>query len=161
MSSIPVETFRNAVIGLLEETFESVHGYYLDKKTSLFETLDEITAEQASIPIGGACATLAAQVKHTAFYMEILEKSIEGVEISGIDWDEIWRTTTAVSTPEWHTIQTDLRTTYQRVKTLANSKENWESEDEVDGIISIIVHTAYHLGEIRQALCFLRGSSGV
>jgi len=63
----------------------------------------------------------------------------------------------AVSPTEWHAIQAELRTTYQRVKTLANSKQNWESEDEVDGIISIIVHTAYHLGEIRQALCFLRG----
>ena len=160
MSSIPIETFRNAVIGLLEETFETVHGYFLDKKTSLFETLDGITAEQASIPIGGGCATLAAQVKHTAFYMEILEKSIEGVEISGVDWGEIWRTTTAVTPTEWNAIQAELHTNYQRVKALVNSKQNWESEDEVDGIISIIVHTAYHLGEIRQALCFLRGAGG-
>ncbi|MCP5095192.1 MAG: hypothetical protein GY943_06540 [Chloroflexi bacterium] len=160
MSSIPVGTFRNVVIGLLEETFEHVHGYYLDKQTSLFETLAEITAEQASIPIGGGCATLAAQVKHVAFYIEILEKSIEGIAISAVDWGEIWRTTTAVSNTEWDVIQVELRTNYKRVKSLVNGKEKWESEDEVDGIVSIIVHTAYHLGEIRQALCFLRESSG-
>ena len=48
-----------AVIGFaLTETFESVNGVYLDKGTSLFETLAEISAEDASIPVGGNCATI-------------------------------------------------------------------------------------------------------
>jgi hypothetical protein len=33
---------------------------------------------------------------------------------------------------------------------------DWPSEREIGGAIAIIAHSAYHLGEIRQALCTLR-----
>ena len=50
---------------LMEETFEAKHhGIYLDKGTSLFETLETISAREASIPVGGKCASVAAQVAH-------------------------------------------------------------------------------------------------
>ena len=42
---IPLELFTGELFPMLEETFERVHGIYLDKGTSLFETLDTITAE--------------------------------------------------------------------------------------------------------------------
>jgi len=60
---IQIEHFTQALLFLLEETFDTVHGIYLDKGTSLFETLATISAKEASIPVGGRCATLAAQVK--------------------------------------------------------------------------------------------------
>src|SRR5690606_8980727 len=62
------------LMDVLDETFESHHGIYLDKNTSLFETLEQITHEQASRPIGGKCATLAAQVAHITFYLAVLER---------------------------------------------------------------------------------------
>lgn len=59
------QDFANNLFLLMEETFESKHhGIYLDKDTSLFETLDTVSAEEASIPVGGKCASLAAQVAH-------------------------------------------------------------------------------------------------
>ena len=67
MSSIQSEHFTKALLTLLDETFDNVHGFYLDKNTSLFQTLANITADEASIPVGGKCATLAAQVKHVAY----------------------------------------------------------------------------------------------
>ena len=60
MSSIDSEHFTKAVLELLDETFDNVHGYYLDKDTSLFQTLASISADEASTPVGGKCATLAA-----------------------------------------------------------------------------------------------------
>lgn len=30
------------------------------------------------------------------------------------------------------------------------------NEDTIGGALSILVHTAYHLGKIRQALCMLK-----
>jgi hypothetical protein len=68
--SIYHQRFAEALLTVLEETFEKVQGIFLDRGTSLFETLETITAEEASVPVGGRCATLAAQVKHTAFYLE-------------------------------------------------------------------------------------------
>ena len=65
--------FTGALYLLLDETFDHVQGIFLDPGTSLFETLATISAAKASIPVGGKCATLAAQVKHVAFYLDVLE----------------------------------------------------------------------------------------
>jgi hypothetical protein len=43
--------FKAAMLVALEETFENVHGIYLDGATSLFETLATISAEEASVPV--------------------------------------------------------------------------------------------------------------
>ena len=79
MSAINPEHFNKALLTLLDETFDNVQGFFLDGGTSLFETLATITAAEASIPVGGKCATLAAQVKHVAFYLDVTAKSIHSM----------------------------------------------------------------------------------
>lgn len=153
---IQAEQFTSVLLSMLDETFDNVQGYYLDRGTSMFETLADISAVEASIPVGGKCATLAAQVKHVAFYLDVLEKSIRAGQFERVDWAEIWRETTAVSPQEWSAIKADLRQSYNRVKTLINDMPAWQNEQQIGGAIGIIVHTAYHLGEIRQALCTLK-----
>ena len=156
MSTIQPEHFTKALLMLLDETFEHVNGFYLDGNTSLFETLSDITAEEASIAVGGRCATLAAQVKHTAFYLDVLEKSIRDPNIQPADWGEIWRTVNVVTPPEWGAIQGELSANYERIVSLIESTPDWTSENEIGRMIAIVAHTAYHLGEIRQALCTIR-----
>jgi hypothetical protein len=153
MNSIQSEHFTKALLTLLEETFENVHGYYLDKNTSLFETLANITADQASIPVGGKCATLAAQVKHIAFYLNVVEESVKDPNYPQADWGEIWRTVSRVTPDEWKAIQDELRANYESIINLIKHAPAWQGEAEIGGAIAIIAHTAYHLGEIRQALC--------
>ena len=153
---IQAEHFTTALYELLDETFDNVHGYFLDKGTSLFETLATISAEEASLPVGGKCATLAAQVKHVAFYLDVLERNVRTGSFEPADWGEIWRTTKAVSPSEWAALKTGLRASYDRIKTLIHDAPAWPSEREIGGAIAAIVHTAYHLGEIRQALCTLQ-----
>jgi hypothetical protein len=156
MSSIQSEHFTKALFMLLDETFDNVQGFYLDKNTSLFETLADITADEASIPVGGKCATLAAQVKHVAFYLDVVEKSVRDPNYPPADWGEIWRTVNRVTPEEWQTIQGELRVNYDHILDLLKSTPDWPSESEIGSAIAIVVHTAYHLGEIRQALCTLR-----
>jgi hypothetical protein len=156
MSPIQSEHFTQALLNLLDETFENVHGFFLDKNNSLFETLAHITSEEASSPVGGKCATLAAQVKHVAFYLDVFEKSTTDAHFPKVDWGEIWRTISQVTPEEWLDIQKELRTSYERVLDLIRTTPTWESEDEIGNVIAVIVHTSYHLGEIRQALCTLR-----
>jgi hypothetical protein len=153
IAQIQAEHFTSALYMLLDETFDNVHGIFLDKGTSLFETLATISAEEASIPVGGKCATLAAQVKHVAFYLDVLEHNVRTGTFEPADWGEIWRTTSAVAPDEWETLKTDLRMSYNRIKALIHTAPAWPSEREIGGAIATIVHTAYHLGEIRQALC--------
>ena len=156
MSTIQSEHFTQALYGLLDEAFDNVHGYFLDRGTSLFETLADISAEEASIPVGGKCATLAAQVKHVAFYLDVAEKAVRTGQYERVDWGQIWRETREVTPEEWDAIKTGLRESYNRIKALVADQAEWPSEREIGGAIAFIVHTAYHLGEIRQALCTLR-----
>ena len=152
-AQIQTELFTSAIFTLLDETFDNVHGIYLDKGTSLFETLATISAEEASVPVGGKCATLAAQVKHVAFYLDVLERYVRTGANERVDWGKIWRETSAVTGEEWNMIKLQLRESYDRIKQLIGETTEWPSEDHIAGAIAIVVHTAYHLGEIRQALC--------
>ncbi len=148
--------FTAALYLLLEETFDNVRGIYLDKGTSLFETLATISAAEASIPVGGKCATLAAQVKHIAFYLDVLDKAVRSGQFEANDWDRIWRETDAVTPAEWEGLKVDLRGSYDRIKALIVDTPEWSTEMQIGGAIGVIAHTAYHLGEIRQALCMLQ-----
>ena len=155
-TQIQTEHFTKAIYALLDETFDNVHGYYLDEGTSMFETLATISAEEASVPVGGKCATLAAQVKHVAFYLDVLEKAMRTQQLERQDWDKIWRETSGVTPEEWDALKSSLRESYDRVKALINNTAEWSSEEQIGGAMAIIVHTAYHLGEIRQALCTVK-----
>jgi hypothetical protein len=156
MNSITSEHLVKSLLIVLEETFERVYGIYLDKGTSLFETLADITADEASIPVGGKCATLAAQVKHVAFYLDVVDKSVRDPNFPRADWDEIWRTVGVVTPEEWDAIRAELRESYARIQTLMRETPDWTGERHIAGAVGVIAHSAYHLGEIRQALCTLR-----
>lgn len=155
-TQIETEHFKNALYGLLDEAFDNVHGYFLDGGTSMFETLAGISAEEASVPVGGKCATLAAQVKHVAFYLDVLEEAVRTQQFGTVDWEKIWRETSAVTPEEWAAIKASLRESYDRIRALLHDTDEWPSEREIGGAIAMVVHTAYHLGEIRQALCILK-----
>lgn len=148
--------FTKELFDILEEIFETHHGIFLDKNTSLFETLETITAAEASRPVGGKCASLAAQVAHVNFYLEVLERYLLTRDARDVDWGEIWRRVQAVTPNEWAASKAQLRETYQRITALLHNSETWDDDVIIGGALAIVVHTAYHLGEIRQALCTLR-----
>jgi hypothetical protein len=150
------QDFANSLFQYIEETFESKHhGIFLDRGTSLFETLETISAQEASIPVGGKCASLAAQVAHLTFYIESFERYALYNDSSPRDWGLIWRTVEKVTSEEWEDLKRKLWDAYQRMDKLFRENETWD-EDRMVGALSIVVHTAYHLGEIRQALCTLK-----
>ena len=154
-ASIRAENFTSNLFAVLEETFETHHGVYLDKGTSLFETLNTITAEEASRPVSAHCASLAAQVTHVIFYMDVLEKAVLNQEIGKVDWGDIWNRVEAVTSDEWAALKERLKLTYRRISIMLHGIEDWD-DDRIGGLLAIVVHTAYHLGEIRQALCTLK-----
>ncbi len=153
--TIKQEDYLNNLFTFLDETFENHHGIFLDKNTSLFPTLELITAEEASIPVGGKCASLAAQVAHVIFYLEVLERYVKYNDTTPADWGEVWRTVEKVTPDEWDEYKRKLKDAYHRIKQMLHDNEVW-NDDSVGGSMAIVVHTAYHLGEIRQAMCTLK-----
>ncbi len=154
-TQIGQDKFTSELFAVLDETFENHHGIYLDKGTSLFETLAGISAEEASQPVGGKCASLAAQVAHVTFYLEVLERYMQTGTGEQADWGAIWRTIQAVTPEEWAALKQALEQTYRRIAATLHGLESWDSDVAIGGALAIVIHTAYHLGEIRQALCML------
>lgn len=152
---IPVERFTYTLFGLLTETFESVYGIFLDKGTSLFETLDSINHEQASRATSGRCATLAAQVNHVRFYLDVFEGYMLEAPQKDVDWQSSWQVD-AVTAEEWASLKMSLRESYARVRATMEGFDSWDNDNRLGGAVAIVVHTAHHLGEIRQMLCVVK-----
>ena len=155
-AQIPVARLKKPLLRCLEETFTEVHGIYLDKGTTLFETLDSITSVEASQRISPNTATIAAQVEHVRFYLDVLDKYINTLEDSTNNWREIWETVGAVTPEEWEAIKTRLRESYSKVMATINSFEQWDRKYDIAGALSVLTHTAYHLGGIRVTLGAVR-----
>ena len=155
-AQLDVSRWTTELFAVLEETFERVQGIYLDRGTSLFETLATVSAAEASQPISSQCASVAAQVFHVRYYLEVLSAYMRQQPPESVDWETSWRVTT-VTPAEWDDLRQNLHDTYQQVRTLFESFETWDGEEDISGALAIVVHTAYHLGEIRQALGVIRG----
>jgi hypothetical protein len=153
-ATIAVTDFRKAFLELWEEVFTTVHGYILDKDTSFFPTLESITAEEASIPVSSQSASLAAQVNHTAFYVEALRRGLATNWEEKADWDASWQVG-PVDDAQWRALIDNLRAEYEWVTDLSSQIEEW-NENYIGGAIALVAHSAYHLGEVRQGIGVIR-----
>ncbi|MGF1506638.1 MAG: DinB family protein [Chloroflexi bacterium] len=147
-------TFNTSMLMMLDAAFYESKGYFLDRGTSVFETLAGITAEQASQPGPGGCATIAAHVAHMIYYIEFTLRFVRG-DHTDPDWNHVWDTVSTVTEEEWQASQARLRAAVEDVRHQITSTTMWASEREMGGAIALLMHNAYHLGEIRRALCAL------
>src|SRR6478752_6871560 len=152
----PETFFKDAVDFLFTETFTEVRGAYLDRGTSLFEPLATIDAAEASRPISPCCGSIAAQVYHTRFYIDVSEQYMNGTPPENVDWDGSWTTVTAVDDEQWKTLIDNLRTSVERVRATIDGYDSWSVPDRVNGALTILMHSAFHLGQIRQSLCTIK-----
>jgi hypothetical protein len=157
-NQVVIELFKKELFECLDETFEQHHGIYLDKGTSLLETLESVSAEDASRPIAEGCASIAAHVEHVRFYLDVLNDIMRKEEVTKVAWREIWQSVRRVAPEEWEEMKQRLRASYHRVLITMKNYEKWEGEYGVSGSLSVLVHTAYHLGAIRQARCALKST---
>jgi hypothetical protein len=137
------------ILDLLEESFEKVHGQFLDGGTSLLETIACLSAEEASRQRGAIPETIAGHVNHVIFYIVVLQEYITDKRSGKTDWSESWKVKN-VSEMEWAELKTRLRNEYRILKDFVSGIEAWDNGDYVGGVIAILAHTAYHLGAIRQ-----------
>jgi hypothetical protein len=152
---IPTERLTSILFASLTEAFENVAGIFLDQGTSLFETLDGVTAAQASRATSGRCASLAAQVNHVRYYLDVMDKYMTETLAERPDWQSSWQVG-AVTDQEWAALKQALRDSYRQVRATMEGFDSWDNDHRVGGAFAIVIHTAHHLGEIRQMLCVLR-----
>ena len=151
-TDIALSHYKASLFRILDETFENVQSMYLEGGTSLFETLEGVPATVASQPVSATCASIAGQVDQTRFYLEVMTRFARGEQVEEIDWDATWQTV-EVTDDEWTALKGRLREAYRAVRAVLDEDATWDNEYAVGGSMAILAHTAYHLGEIRQALC--------
>jgi hypothetical protein len=145
------ERFKKELLGLLDETFEHTHGFFLDRGNSLLETMERISAGEASHPVSLGGSSLAAQVDHICYHLRVLESDIQRTEFGKVDWQESWRVK-EVTADEWKILKERLRQMYRRVVSAIRRIDYEIEENDIGAPMAILAHTAYHLGGIRQML---------
>jgi hypothetical protein len=140
---------KNSMKELMEETFNgpgSEGSYYATTKpdAGIFGTLEQFSAEEASVSVHGA--TLAAHADHTSYYLSVVQSFLKGEEPER-DWEKSWKIT-QVDEAEWANIQKELRAEFDAFqKTLAAGQ--WQADYDTN-VLAALAHSAYHLGAMRQ-----------
>jgi hypothetical protein len=151
MTQIARQDFTENLLKLLKETFEGPPreggSAYLDKGAGLFQTLDSLGSEAASHRLFPGAPTVAAHCAHAGYYVRVLHTFLLRREPE-VDWPASWRTQ-RVEPEEWDALKAELRSDYEALMATLGSLEAW-GDDEVGDSMAIVVHTAYHLGAIRQ-----------
>lgn len=154
---ISVNAFRQALLFILDEAFDNVHGAFLDKGDSLLPTLEGLTAAQASVPVCGDGNSIASQVNHVIFYFDVAFQYMRGENPGKQEWGVAWELV-RVTDEEWDGLKQQLRDRQHTLITLINETpaEAFSANEEmVGGAMATIAHTAFHLGQIRHALCMI------
>ena len=141
----------------LEETFAQVKGIYLDRGTSLLETLATLSAAEASKSFtkSGSGTTIAGHVAHVRFYLKVMIDYMAGQKNQTLDWKQSWLVKT-VDERQWKHLQKDLHSDYEQIRDSWSSSIDWAGEDQIGAAVAVLVHTAYHLGSIRQLSQFAK-----
>ncbi len=152
MKTINQEDFTNNLLALLKETFEGSSpqvSAYLDRGVGVLNTIEKLSAIDASRSIVGNGTTIAAHTEHARFYLVTLLEFMNG-RTEKVNWDESWLVK-IVDETEWKLLKENVRRDYEIVVETFQQVEDWDDE-KVGDAMAIVVHTAYHLGAIRQIL---------
>lgn len=120
-------------------------GMFLNEDSGVFSTLEGIDSDTASEEVRGS--TVAAHAGHLLLYLEVLLGYLKG-EIRMTDWEVGWKKKT-VDEEEWDKIRSGIRDTFESIEENAKESVIWDA-DRTTMTMSLAVHSAYHLGAIRQ-----------
>ena len=121
----------------------------------LLRSLDALSATDAStITIGGS--SIAAHVDHLRYGLELMNRWSNGENpFSEADYSASWRRTT-VDDAEWKNRRVQLRDQLRPWMDVVATPRA-VNDLELTGIISSVVHLAYHLGAMRQMNSAMKG----
>jgi hypothetical protein len=93
--------------------------------------------------------TIAANVEHLRWSLANANRTLEGGEYQA-KWSESWNTL-AVDDSQWQQLKEQLRKEYEGLIENLNKQTKIEG-DYLTGVMALIPHAAYHLGNIRQLI---------
>ena len=148
-NTIAKDDFLKNVLIILRETFEgspeNQPSAYLDRGIGIFPMLDVLSAAQVSTEINGS--SIVAHTEHCKFYLDRLCEFIKG-RTEPVNWEQSWLID-EVNDEEWTHLRDSVRKCYENVLRHFAEIEVWD-EDKIGSATTMLTHTAYHFGAIRQ-----------
>jgi hypothetical protein len=124
----------------------------------LLRSLDKLSAAAASTAAAGGGPSIAAHVDHLRYGLSLLNRWSRGENpFADANYRASWSRLT-VSDDEWAALRDALRAEAQ-TWLAAIRQPRPVSDFELTGIVSSVVHLAYHMGAIRQIDRATRGPS--
>ena len=158
---LPSTVFTSAIANLFTEAYEGPADpsstWFTDNAPgcAVLGTLDRLSADQASVPLGqGAGSTIASHAEHLRWGLALSNALVRGETVSG-DWEQSWLVRT-VTAAEWDDLRGALRREFETLRQAMRSQTDLP-EAYVTAGIAIVAHGAYHLGAIRQMVRQLAG----
>ena len=154
------DTVYRAVLGLLRELLDGPStdaAFVLNPRDpGLLRSLEMLSGDQASAAPAFGGASIAAHVDHLRYGFALLNRWVRGEQpFADAEYSASWQRGT-VSDAEWTARLRDLRSEADKWReALAHPRD--VSGEELTGIVSSVVHLAYHFGAIRQIDRSIRG----
>jgi hypothetical protein len=151
--TIPVDAFRRTYLFLFEEFVGDPPkgeggNACLDTDTGWTQSLAAVDATAASQPVAPGGTTIASQTAHTAYYIELLEALARG-EHPETDWPGSFAPAT-VDEAAWEQTRERLFGALGRFRSIFEATDF--PPEHLQGALGVLLHTAYHLGAVRQML---------
>lgn len=156
MNSSSLGSTLTTLFGELVDGASAYDAYMLNSDdTGLLASLDRISAAEASASVADG-SSIAAHASHLRYSLSLMNRWEGGTDpYTGADFTDSWRRTT-VTDDEWQRLRAELGDEAHRwLEKLSAPRE--VSEQALDGVVSGIVHLAYHMGALRQMERSVRG----
>ncbi len=147
--------FRTPLAILFREVYE---GKHIDKDYTLFvqggkgifNTLEQVTAEQASKKPSAECSSIFAHLNHARHYLSLFMAGVRGEEVD-LDWDATWAKQTCTE-EEWAHLAKDMRREYEETYEYIQNGDLSKDEDLPMYALGELAHAAFHLGAVRSIM---------
>lgn len=125
----------------------------------LLRSLDALSAVAASTRPTSGGASIAAHVDHLCYGLELTNRWAAGEQDpwADADWAASWRHTT-VNDAEWTALRARLRDAASQYRDALQRLRDL-TPLELNNVVGIVAHLAYHFGAIRQIDRSIRGPS--
>ena len=148
------QVWLDSVVVLLSELLDGPPGsdaYILNPgDPGVLRSLDGLSAAAASAVPPGGDSSIAAHVDHLLYGFQLLNRWMSGETnpFASADYGASWKRGT-VSDGEWEARRAALTTEVRRWSEAIKSATPRRAVER-QGIVSSVVHLAYHIGAIRQ-----------
>jgi hypothetical protein len=157
MTTLSVRVVLNSVVVLLTEAYagppDPSSTWFIDNEpdSGIFGILANVTASEASTSVDGSGesgTTIASHVEHLRWSLAMMNAAIRGEPLG--DWKESWLLL-AADDARWEGLLGELRLEFETVRQALQSQVDLP-EEYLIGVLALLPHAAYHLGNIRQMM---------